>query len=209
MLLRVLISLMIAAASASVEPQRPPVRVVFETEKGAITIEVDVQHAPVSAANFLKYVDAGAYDGGRFHRSVRPDTEINAENPIQVIQGARNAAKPVLPAIALERTSVTGLKHLDGTVSMARRGPDTATDEFFICIGAQPSLDFDGKRNADGQGFAAFGRVVSGMNVVKAIQAAPVADAPAGSPASAAGKKSQTLAPPIAIVKARRAGTRP
>jgi peptidyl-prolyl cis-trans isomerase A (cyclophilin A) len=97
-----------------------------------------------------------------------------------------------LPSIALERTSVTGLKHLDGTISMARGGADTASDGFFICIGDQPELDFGGKRNADGQGFAAFGRVVAGMDIVKAIQAAAVAP------------NSQNIRPPIPIVKAYR-----
>jgi peptidyl-prolyl cis-trans isomerase A (cyclophilin A) len=81
--------------------------------------------------------------------------------------------KDSFPAIAQERTSVTGLKHVDGAVSMARGGVDSATSDFFICIGDQPELDFGGKRNADGQGFAAFGRVVRGMEVVRKIQGAP------------------------------------
>jgi peptidyl-prolyl cis-trans isomerase A (cyclophilin A) len=87
--------------------------------------------------------------------------------------------------VPLERTSVTGLRHLDGTLSMARDGPDTATSDFFICIGDQPSLDFGGKRNPDGQGFAAFGHVVGGMDVVRRIQAAPA--------------DGQSLTPPVRI----------
>ena len=94
------------------------------------------------------------------------------------------------PPIALERTSAIGLLHRDGTLSMARNEPDTATSDFFICIGDQPSLDFGGKRNPDGQGFAAFGRVVKGMDVVRKIQAAPAQE--------------QTLTPPVRILKISR-----
>jgi peptidyl-prolyl cis-trans isomerase A (cyclophilin A) len=171
---------------------RSPVIVTLDTDKGRIEIAVDVAHAPVSAANFLLYVDAGAYNGGAFHRTVRPDTETRKDVPIDVIQARRSAGSQGWPAIALERTSVTGLKHLDGTVSMARSGPDSATSDFFICIGDQPLLDFGGARNADGQGFAAFGRVVAGMDVVRAIQKSPAAP------------NSQNLSPPVAITKAAR-----
>jgi peptidyl-prolyl cis-trans isomerase A (cyclophilin A) len=174
--------------------QAKPVVVVLETTKGDIEIAVDVVHAPATGANFLAYVDAGLYDGGVFHRTVRPGTETRKDYPIQVIQAWMNQARraEALPLIPIERTSVTGVKHLDGTVSMARTTPDTGRDEFFICIGDQPELDFGGKRNADGQGFAAFGRVVAGMDVVKAIQAAAVAPG------------SQNIRPPMPIVKAYR-----
>jgi len=187
-----------AAASPAARPQSGssgaanPVRVVLETEKGTIEIDVDAPHAPNTAANFLKYVDAGAYDGGNFHRTVRPGTEANTAVPIQVIQASRASGTPGFPAIPLERTSVTGLKHVDGAVSMARSGPDTATSDFFICIGDLPALDEGGARNADRQGFAVFGRVVSGMDVVKRIQAEPVFPG------------TQTLQPPIEILRARR-----
>jgi peptidyl-prolyl cis-trans isomerase A (cyclophilin A) len=169
-----------------------PVRVLVETEKGTVEIEVDAQHAPNTAANFLKYVDGGAYDGGRFHRTVRPGTETNTAVPIQVIQASRAPGTPGFPAIPLERTSVTGLKHVDGAVSMARSGADTATSDFFICIGDQPALDEGGARNADRQGFAVFGRVVGGMDVVKKIQAEPVFPG------------TQNLQPPIGILRVRR-----
>jgi len=179
-------------------PQPAPVRVVFETTMGEIVIEVNVAKAPVTSANFLRYVDGGWYDEGRFHRTVRPETETNTTHPIQVIQASRRRTArgegPAFPPVALERTRDTGLIHVDGAVSMARVAgqPDSGASDFFIAIGAQSSLDFGGARNADGQGFAVFGRVVSGMDVVKAIQAAPVR---AGS---------QTLTPAVAIVKARR-----
>lgn len=175
--------------------QAQPVTVVFETTMGEIVIEVNVARAPLTSANFLRYVDEGWYDEGRFHRTVRPDTETNATHPIQVIQaGRKRGPGPGWPPVALERTRDTGLLHADGAVSMARVAgrPDSAGSDFFIAIGAQPSLDFGGARNTDGQGFAVFGRVVGGMDVVKKIQAAPVR---AGT---------QTLEPVITIIKARR-----
>jgi peptidyl-prolyl cis-trans isomerase A (cyclophilin A) len=172
--------------------------VVFETEKGAIEIEVDVVHAPATAANFLKYVDGGFYAGGSVNRAVRPDNTTRHDVEIQVIQFQMDAARRVdaFPPIALERTSVTGLRHLDGVVSMARSGPDTATASFSIVIGDQPEMDFGGRRNPDGQGFAVFGRVVHGMDVVRAIQAAPTG--PAGPYGS------ESLAPPIKVLAASR-----
>ena len=164
-------------AVAMLQTPAKPVTVVLDTELGAITIEVDVARAPVTAANFLKYVDGKFYDGGFVNRSVRPDNTTRKDVEIQVIQVQSDPArsKELFPAIPLERTSVTGLKHLNGTISMARGGPDSATSSFFICIGDQPTLDFGGARNADGQGFAAFGRVVAGMDVVKKIHASKTA----------------------------------
>jgi peptidyl-prolyl cis-trans isomerase A (cyclophilin A) len=170
----------------------PPVRVLLETQLGAITIEVDAARAPVTAANFLRYVDAGFYDSGQFHRTVKPENQPDKKVKIEVIQGGTTPArkKDDFAPIPLERTSKTGLAHSDGCVSMARDTPDTATSDFFICIGDQPALDFGGARNPDGQGFAAFGRVVKGMDVVRKIQAAPA--------------DSQKLTPPIKILSAKR-----
>lgn len=148
-------------------------RVTIETDLGAIEVEIDEARAPATAANFLRYVDVGRYNGGRFHRTVKPDNQPASPVKIEVIQGGAVPESPGWAAIALERTSVTGLRHVDGAISMARSGPDTATSDFFICLGAQPELDFGGKRNPDGQGFAAFGRVVAGMDVVRKIQRAP------------------------------------
>ena len=167
-------------------------RVLIQTLRGDIVVEVDTARAPVTAANFLRYVDAGLYDGARFHRTVRLGNQPHDAVRIEVIQAEVNPARARrgFSPIALERTSATGLRHLDGVVSMARDGPDTATSDFFICIGDQPSLDYGGKRNADGQGFAAFGRVVKGMPVVRRIQRA-AADG-------------QRLKPPIVIRSARR-----
>jgi peptidyl-prolyl cis-trans isomerase A (cyclophilin A) len=167
-------------------------RVVIETEAGEIEIEVDTVRAPVTAANFLKYVEGGFYDGGRFHRTVKPENQPTNDIKIEVIQAGANAGRirEFFPPILLERTSVTKMTHADGVISMARSEPDTARDQFFICIGNQPELDFGGKRNRDGQGFAAFGRVVRGMDVVRRIQAAPA--------------EAQNLTPPIRIIRARR-----
>lgn len=176
---------------AKPEPSKP-VRVLLQTEKGEIELELDEAHAPQTVKNFLAYVDAGAYEGGVFHRTVKPDNQPSNAVKIEVIQGGANPARQSQDRapIPLERTNVTGIKHKDGTVSMARDAPDTATSDFFICIGDQPELDYGGKRNPDGQGFGAFGKVVKGMDVVRAIQQA-----------SASG---QQLTPPIRILHATR-----
>jgi peptidyl-prolyl cis-trans isomerase A (cyclophilin A) len=180
-------------------PAAPPVTVIFETELGAITMEVDVAHAPVTAANFLKYVDGKFYDGGMINRSVRPDNTTRHDVEIQVIQFQSNPARrDMFPPIPIERTSVTGLKHVNGVLSMARSTPDSATSSFSVVIGDQPSLDFGGARNPDGQGFAAFGKVVAGMDVVKKIQASHTSET------ATTGYKTETLDPPIKILSARR-----
>jgi peptidyl-prolyl cis-trans isomerase A (cyclophilin A) len=186
------------AKAASLAAGQANVVVVFETGKGNIAIEVDAAHAPRTAANFLKYVDGGFYDGGTINRAVRPDNTVRHDVEIQVVQFqiARARQRDEFPPVPLERTSVTGVKHVDGAVSMARGGPDTATGSFSIVIGDQPEMDFGGKRNPDGQGFAVFGRVVGGMDVVKAIQASPTGPPGPYGP--------ESLNPPIAIVKAYR-----
>jgi peptidyl-prolyl cis-trans isomerase A (cyclophilin A) len=196
-------------------PGQPPASVIIATSLGDIEVELATDRAPVTARNFLHYVDGGFYDGGRFHRTVTPDNQSNANlnkekigagiDPsadrsqlpndaiaIEVIQGGVNPAREgeLGPPIPLERTSETGLRHRDGAVSMARLTPDSAVAEFFICIGDQPELDFGGARNPDGQGFAAFGQVTRGMDVVRAIQAAPA--------------DGQALDPPVEIVSITR-----
>jgi peptidyl-prolyl cis-trans isomerase A (cyclophilin A) len=167
-------------------------QVLIETERGVITVEVDAARAPITAANFLRYVDGGYYDGGLFHRTVTMENQPDNDVRIEVIQAGVNPsrAEERFAPIPLERTSNTGLAHRDGVISMARSTPDSAVSDFFICIGDQPSLDFGGARNADGQGFAAFGRVIRGMDAVRAIQAAPA--------------EGQKLVPPIHIVSVRR-----
>jgi peptidyl-prolyl cis-trans isomerase A (cyclophilin A) len=190
--------LIVAGASAQMPDARSNVVVVFETEKGTIEVEVDAARAPISAANFLRYVDAGFYTGGTVNRAVRPDNTVRHDVEIQVIQFQIDAArdKESFPPIPLERTSETGLTHVNGTISMARNGPDTATGSFSVVIGDQPSMDFGGRRNPDGQGFAAFGKVVRGWDVIKAIHTSPTGAAgPYGT---------ESLAPPIKVLKAYR-----
>ena len=181
-------------------PARAIERVRVQTELGDIVIEVDQAKAPVTAANFLRYVDAGHYDGGTWHRTVKMNNQPESPVKIEVIQAGVNPAraKEGFPPIALERTTKTGLLHKDGTVSMARGTPDSATSGWFICINDQPSLDFGGARNPDGQGFAAFGRVVTGMDVVRKIQAAP------SSTNMSTNAEAQRLTPPIRILKVAR-----
>ncbi|MDE2661778.1 MAG: peptidylprolyl isomerase [Gemmatimonadota bacterium] len=182
----------VASAPSVAAASGDPVLVVVETEMGAFELEVDIDRAPVTAANFLRYVDGGFYDGGAFFRTVHADNQPDDSIRIAVVQGGRNPDLEAesFPPVPLERTSETGLLHEDGTVSMARGGPDTATQSFFICIGDQPSLDFGGMRNPDGQGFAAFGRVAAGMDVVRAIHRAPY--------------DAQQLTPPVRITRVYR-----
>jgi peptidyl-prolyl cis-trans isomerase A (cyclophilin A) len=166
------------------------------TKFGVILLAIDAAHAPITAGNFFKYLDGGFYNGGRFHRATRPDnyTPAPPNRPaMALVQAGINPARQsdTFPPIKLERTSVTGLKHVAGTVSMARgTTADTATSDFFILLDDQPSLDFGGKRFDDGQGAAAFGRVLFGINVVKQIQQQPV--------------DGQNLTPPVSILWATR-----
>lgn len=184
------ISCLVLPPGGSAEAQALP-RVMIQTALGSMEVEVDTVRAPVTAGNFLRYVDHGAYRDGRFHRTVRADNQPESRIKIAVIQGGPDSTQSqTFPPIPLEPTNETGLTHGDGTISMARDGPDTATSDFFICIGPQPELDFGGKRNPDGQGFAAFGRVVGGMAVVRQIHTARA--------------QNQRLTPPIQIVNIKR-----
>jgi peptidyl-prolyl cis-trans isomerase A (cyclophilin A) len=191
------------------------VDVAIETPLGVIIVRLEAKAAPVTTANFLHYVDSGFYDGGRFHRTVRLDNNANAnlkgerigagidpaadrsrlpndQIAIEVIQGGIDPARSGEQdaPIPLERTNETGLRHVDGAISMARFTPDSAVSDFFICINDQPELDYGGQRNPDGQGFAAFGKVIDGMDVVRAIQVAP--------------SDGQALEPPVSIARAWR-----
>jgi peptidyl-prolyl cis-trans isomerase A (cyclophilin A) len=197
----------VLSAPASMQEQSKPsaagadgVRVRVETELGDIVVEVDTKRAPLTSANFLKYVDARHYDGGSWHRTVRLDNQPESTVKIEVIQAGVNPdkAKDGFPPIALERTNRTGILHKDGVISMARGAPDSATSGWFICINDQPSLDFGGNRNPDGQGFAAFGRVISGTDVVRKIQMAPSSDD------RTTNTEAQRLTPPIKILKVSR-----
>ncbi len=149
--------------------------VTIQTEMGNIVVELYPNQAPYTVYNFLKYVDENRYKDASFYRTVTMDNQPGDSIKIEVIQGGLydENSPQALPPINHETTKKTGIKHLNGTLSMARNKPGTATSEFFICIGDQPALDYGGKRNPDGQGFAAFGRVIKGMDVVRKIHEAP------------------------------------
>jgi peptidyl-prolyl cis-trans isomerase A (cyclophilin A) len=185
----------LSAQDVSPKAVAPMVLIEVRTELGDFRMELYPQKAPNTVANFLRYVDGGFFDGGSFHRTVHAENQPTDSIRIAVIQGdiSRERRPDGFGSIGLERTNETGLKHFDGTVSMARGGPDTASSSFFVCLGDQPELDFGGARNPDGQGFAAFGSVVQGMDVVQAINASPA--------------EGQTLQPAIRILEVRRVGS--
>lgn len=187
-------ALMAPMSSALAQGAGDVVVIEIETAKGTITAEIYVEAAPITAKNFLDYLDDGVFNGGTFYRSVRMDNQPNDSVRIEVIQaGSDNSMRDRLrPAIPLERTTVTGLAHVDGALSMARGGPDSARSSFFICINDQPSLDFGGNRNLDGQGFAVFGQVTAGMDVVREIQMGAV--------------EAQQLVERVVITEVRRVG---
>jgi peptidyl-prolyl cis-trans isomerase A (cyclophilin A) len=174
-LLALLAILAAANGAANAQPGAKPIPIRIVTQLGDIDAELDSARAPVTVTNFLRYIDAHLFDGGTFFRTVTMSNQPNDSVRIQVIQGGIPNAKLTqgFPAIPLERTSATGLHHGDGALSMARSVPNSATGSFFITIGDQPALDFAGKRQPDGQGFAAFGHVTKGLDVVRKIQSQP------------------------------------
>ncbi|GAB5527482.1 MAG: peptidylprolyl isomerase [Roseivirga sp.] len=147
------------------------VNCLIETSLGNIEIELYEDKAPVTVTNFLKYVDAELYENSSFYRVCTLENEAEREVKIEVIQGGDVDRSKAFDAIQLETTKATGLQHEDGMLSMARTAQlHSATSHFFICVGPQPELDHGGKRSADGQGFAAFGKVTRGIDIVKEIQ---------------------------------------
>ena len=187
------------AACGSASADDGTATVIMSTSEGDIRIELYLDRAPITAGNFLKLVDDGSMDGGSFYRVVTLQND-NGKPKIEVIQGGLGAAGEAFATIAHESTEQTGILHTDGVISMARGAVGTASTEFFICIGDQPGLDHGQPRNADEQGFAAFGKVVSGMDVVRRIQGLP-ADAPTDS----AYTKGQILTEPVKISRVARA----
>lgn len=150
-------------------------QVLIQTDLGDIKAEIFESRAPVTASNFLRYVDENRYLGATFYRILKPDNQPETAFKVELIEGGLrldNRAKR-LPPVAHEPTSRTGVLHLDGTLSLARSGLGSAASEFFICINDQAELDFGGRRNPDGQGYAAFGRVSEGMQIVRRIQQMP------------------------------------
>ena len=170
-----LLPLLILMIAGTLSCGRPGTRVLIRTGLGDITVELYPEQAPVTAGNFLAHVEKGDYTNSMFYRVVRMDNQPDSPVKIQVIQGGLfyDEVVDTIAPISHETTQKTGILHADGVISMARNQPGTASTEFFICIGDQPSLDYGGNRNPDLQGFAAFGKVIDGMDVVRTIQSLP------------------------------------
>ncbi len=199
------VAVFFAACARAPETHDGSVLVRMKTDKGDIVFEVYPARAPLTSANFLAYVDDGLYDGAAFYRVTRPDNDPM----IEVVQGGLWAPwregeegygfAASRPEIAHETTEASGLSHTDGVLSMARGAPGTAASEFFISIGENAELDFGGARNPDGQGFAAYGKVVEGMDVVRAIQSGET-----GASLDGDIMAGQLLDAPVKILSARR-----
>lgn len=188
-----LLAALILSFPATAAPSK--VKVALKTSEGTIMVAVDVRHAPITANNFLAYVDQKKFDGTSFYRAA----PAKGNRAVGLIQGGiRRAAIRSLVPIAHEPTTKTGLRHVDGTISMARREPGTAMGDFFILVGPSPAMDARPGASGDNAGYAAFGKVVSGMPVVKRIMAAKTW--PGGSGAM----KDQMIKAPVKIIEARR-----
>lgn len=172
----VLISLVISCSP--VKYKNP--HVLIRTRTGDIEIELYPRQAPKSVAAFLSYIDSGFYKNSSFYRVLNDDNQPSGSPPSELIQGGiwrTNHKKAVsMPGIPHEPTNQTHILHLDGVISLARTEPGTASTEFFICVGDQPGFDYGGENNPDGQGYAAFGKVVKGMDIVKDIYSSPEDD---------------------------------
>jgi len=182
--------LVLPVSKMNSQPLPDTLAILIRTSAGDIHAELYTAKAPVTCLNFFMYTGAVGREGGEFYRTVTLQNQPDKKVLIEVIQGGFNLTHydtTLIQPIPLERTSVTGLLHKNGTLSMARSDPDSGTTEFFICINDQPSLDFGGNRNPDGQGFAAFGLVTGGMEVVKKIQQSPA--------------RGQSLSPPVKILE--------
>jgi peptidyl-prolyl cis-trans isomerase A (cyclophilin A) len=184
------------APAAPAPPKQVIVRVMMQTADGPILIELEKQRAPITTNNFLRYVDQKRFDGTSFYRAVK---QQGAPGCGLAQGGVRYDPKKVLPPIAHEPTSKTGLSHTDATISMARNAPGTASGDFFITVCPMAYMDADPSQPGDNLGYAAFGHVVEGMDVVKKILASPT------SPTAGAGlMKGQMLAPTVRILSVRR-----
>jgi peptidyl-prolyl cis-trans isomerase A (cyclophilin A) len=184
-----------AFAAAPAAGKKP--RVAIKTDQGTIVVELEDKKAPITTANFLKYVDSLKYNGGTFYRASRT---VGAGPGHGSIQGGPSPYGRHYPPIAHEPTNKTGLRHKAGTISLTRNEPGTATSDFFICASDQPYLDAHPGATGDNQGFAAFGHVVSGMeavNKILAMHTAKTAPVPA--------MKGQMLDPPVPIMSMKRA----
>lgn len=170
--------LIVLAACNSQHTGNP--RVEITTRFGDIEVELYPKQAPVTVAAFLSYIDSGYYERSSFYRVLVDDEQPSYAPKSEIVQGGiwktNYKLLSSIPGIKHETTAQTKLSHTNGTISLARLAPGTAHTEFFICVGDQPGYDFGGVNNPDGQGYAAFGRVIKGMNVVDHIYAAPESD---------------------------------
>jgi peptidyl-prolyl cis-trans isomerase A (cyclophilin A) len=183
----------LSTSSVALAAAKP--RVVITTDLGAITVELEAARAPVTTANFLRYVAAAKYDGGTFFRAARTR---GAPKSGSIVASPSSRAQPY-PAIGHESTTKTGLRHKAGTISLGRFAPGTARGDFFICASDLPYLDAKPGAPGDNLGFAAFGQVVAGMSVVRKILAAPTSQT-----SQFPEQRGQWLKPPVSILSARR-----
>lgn len=186
-----------ANTAAPSAPLGDLVRVRLETDAGAIMLELDHRHAPITTENFIAYIDQHRFDNTVFYRTSH--TPHDAQHGF-IQGGIRHNYRLLLPPIPLEPTNRTGLLHRDGTISMARTTPDSAMGDFVISIGAQPGMDAGPRASGDHLGYATFGRVIEGMDVVRRIHAAPT-DPNTGS----GSMRGEMLSAPVRILTARRA----
>jgi peptidyl-prolyl cis-trans isomerase A (cyclophilin A) len=182
----------LALSCHSSNPDTP--HVLIRTQAGDIEVELYLRKAPLTAGAFLSYVDSGFYKNGSFYRVLNEDNQPTGTDFSKLIQGGiwnTNHAKAVsLFGVPHETTQQTHILHTDGVISLARQAPGTGTTEFFICIGDQPGFDYGGANNPDKQGYAAFGKVVKGMDVVRAIYGMP--------------ENNQSFTPPVVILNITR-----
>lgn len=173
-----IIFIVFIAACKGAENKNP--HVAISTKFGNIEVELYPEQAPETVKAFLRYVDSGYYTNSAFYRVLRDDEQPSNAPKSELIQGGlwktNYKLSAGLPGIKHETTAQTKILHKNGVISMARLEPGTANTEFFICVGDQPGFDYGGANNADGQGYAAFGKVVKGMNVVHSIYDAPESD---------------------------------
>lgn len=186
---------LLAAPAAALAAVAKP-KVAIRTARGVIVVELEVQHAPLTSANFLRYVEAGKYDGGAFYRSTRtPGAPKDG-----TIVGRPELRSHPFPPIAHESTTMTGLRHVAGTISLGRFDPGSATSNFFICASAEPYLDAHPGAKGDNLGYAAFGQVVQGLPVVRKILSLPT-----GGKSPFPDQRGQWLNTPVTILAMKRA----
>ena len=188
---------LLAARGAFAQSTDGRVQVLIATDHGDIHAALEAAKAPITCANFLRYVDSGRYDGSSFYRA----THAPGAPTVGLIEGGIDDPRKLYPPIAHESTLMTGLKHQDGTLSMAREGLGTAASDFFVCSGETSYLDANPAASGDNAGYAAFGQVIQGMDIVRAILALPTTGL-----ARNPDMQGQMLDPPVRVLGMRRAG---